>query len=415
MTILDAMSMPSAIPSIKLDLNLSPQATHWTVTAYAIAFSGPLLVFGRAADRWGRRRLLLVVVLAPLLREPNRGPKNGRAFGLASGLILTTTLALLVFVITETPTTGILSWFTGGLCLVVLVLATLLTRIERSAAEPIIPPVLLQSRIVIGGNLGGLIAGVVVDGMLITLTGYAQLSLKWSVFEFGPVTSVMTVTSIVGGMCAQRVVVRRIGLRNLVAVGTSLLAAACLGLAATSSAGLAWPLVCALSVFGAGLGGTMVGSQFSALTGVLETPSGVASGPFDTSFSTGSALGVAICSSVAVVPVDVAWASLPLSRYASAFPVAAAVRHRGLPQGRWAVVMPASIWGATPVDSRDGDSHVVQESHRAGVLPDLTFDLSSRIFRYRSNLEDVSPVGTGGTSESGTASAKIRAAVSPAC
>lgn len=75
----------------------------------------------------------------------------------------------------------------------------------------------------------------------------------------------------------------------------------------------------------------MVGSQISALTGVLETQSGVASGLFDTSFSIGSALGVAICSSIAVVPINVAWASLPMSGYISAFAVAAAVAVMGLP------------------------------------------------------------------------------------
>ena len=79
MTILDAMSMPSAIPSIKLDLNLSPQATHWTVTAYAIAFSGPLLVFGRAADRWGRRRILLVGMGIPAVLAWSR---IARLFGM---------------------------------------------------------------------------------------------------------------------------------------------------------------------------------------------------------------------------------------------------------------------------------------------------------------------------------------------
>ncbi|WP_434621316.1 MFS transporter [Arthrobacter sp. A5] len=172
-------------------------------------------------------------------------------------------------------------------------------------------------------------AGIVVDGMLITLTAYAQLSLKWSAIEFGLVTTVMTVTSIVGGMCAQRIV-RRIRLRNLAALGMGLLAVACLSLAAISSTGLDWLLVPALFVFGAGLGGAMVGSQISALTGVLETQSGVASGLFDTSFSIGSALGVAICSSVAVASGNLTPAN-PMSGAALAFAVAATLAASGIP------------------------------------------------------------------------------------
>lgn len=59
MTILDGTSLLTALPAITTNLELSPTAAAWAVTAYALAFSGPLLLCGRAADLFGRRRVFL--------------------------------------------------------------------------------------------------------------------------------------------------------------------------------------------------------------------------------------------------------------------------------------------------------------------------------------------------------------------
>ena len=71
MIILDGTSLLTALPSIENDLHLGGPAIQWTVTAYALAFSGPLPLFGRAADLLGRRRMFLtgmaLRVLASLL------------------------------------------------------------------------------------------------------------------------------------------------------------------------------------------------------------------------------------------------------------------------------------------------------------------------------------------------------------
>jgi MFS family permease len=71
MTILDGTSLLTALPSIERDLRFDGPAVQWTVTAYALAFSGPLLLCGRAADLLGRRRMfvagMVLRVLASLL------------------------------------------------------------------------------------------------------------------------------------------------------------------------------------------------------------------------------------------------------------------------------------------------------------------------------------------------------------
>ena len=58
LVVLDLTVVNVALPSVQADLGISPLATQWVMTAYAISFGGFLLVGGRAADALGRRRVL---------------------------------------------------------------------------------------------------------------------------------------------------------------------------------------------------------------------------------------------------------------------------------------------------------------------------------------------------------------------
>ncbi|WP_310723945.1 MFS transporter [Streptomyces sp. N2A] len=57
MVILDGSMVVSAIPSIQRDLDFSPSSIAWVLDAYMLAYGGFLLVGGKAADTFGRRRL----------------------------------------------------------------------------------------------------------------------------------------------------------------------------------------------------------------------------------------------------------------------------------------------------------------------------------------------------------------------
>jgi EmrB/QacA subfamily drug resistance transporter len=59
MVILDVAIVNVALPSIKTDLGFSATNLQWVVSAYAIFFGGTLLLGGRLADLFGRRRLLV--------------------------------------------------------------------------------------------------------------------------------------------------------------------------------------------------------------------------------------------------------------------------------------------------------------------------------------------------------------------
>jgi hypothetical protein len=101
---------------------------------------------------------------------------------------------------------------------------------------------------------------------------------------------------VIGAYTAQAVVTRT-GSRPVAAAGIALAGAACLLLTQVSVDGSYWrDIFMGLLIFGAGLGAAFVASQIAALAGVAEQESGLA----DSSFNIGSALGIAILSTVAV-------------------------------------------------------------------------------------------------------------------
>ena len=58
--VLDATIVAIALPEIQVDLGFSQAGLQWVISAYTLVFGGFLLLAGRAADLWGRRRLFMV-------------------------------------------------------------------------------------------------------------------------------------------------------------------------------------------------------------------------------------------------------------------------------------------------------------------------------------------------------------------
>ena len=62
MVVLDISIVNVALPDMQRDLHLSQNGLAWVLNAYTLTFAGFLLLGGRAADLWGRRRLFLIGV-----------------------------------------------------------------------------------------------------------------------------------------------------------------------------------------------------------------------------------------------------------------------------------------------------------------------------------------------------------------
>ncbi|MET9803973.1 MFS transporter [Streptomyces sp. NPDC006368] len=60
LVVLDVSVVNVALPSMRADLGLSALGLQWVLNAYTIAFAGFMLLGGRAADLFGRKRMFLV-------------------------------------------------------------------------------------------------------------------------------------------------------------------------------------------------------------------------------------------------------------------------------------------------------------------------------------------------------------------
>ena len=60
MAVVDDTIVTIALPSMRRDLGFSGPDAQWIFNGYMLAFGGFLILFGRAADVWGRRRVFMV-------------------------------------------------------------------------------------------------------------------------------------------------------------------------------------------------------------------------------------------------------------------------------------------------------------------------------------------------------------------
>ncbi|TDD29487.1 MFS transporter [Actinomadura sp. KC06] len=243
---------------------------------------------------------LAVLALCPILLGRGEAASGERRFDVAGAATITAAPLLIAFAVIRAPEVGwggatVLGSFAAAAALLVLFVV-----VESRSAAPLVPLRIFRNRALVGGNLLMLAVGLAVDGMLFPLTLYAQQVLGYSAMEFGLMSAVMTVMSVVGAFAGQAFVTR-LGVRPIAIGGTLLIVAGSLLLVPVAVDGsflgdMFWGLL----VFGPGMGACFVTAQISALTGVSEEESGLAAGLVDTVFNIGSAIGIAIVTSVAV-------------------------------------------------------------------------------------------------------------------
>ena len=109
MVILDVAIVTVALPAMRSDLGFSATGLQWVVNAYTLTFAGFLLLGGRAADLFGRRRILLaglaLFTAASLVCGLAPGPETlvaARAVqGLGAAVLSPATLTILTTTFTE--------------------------------------------------------------------------------------------------------------------------------------------------------------------------------------------------------------------------------------------------------------------------------------------------------------------------
>ena len=243
---------------------------------------------------------LAALALSPLLLRESRAALTRRSYDPAGALTITGALVLLVYAVVRAPEAG---WGDVQTILPLVGSALLLAAfalIESRHHAPLVPLRILRSRTLAGANAVTVLIGTVAVGVPFVLTLYAQQVLGYSALRFG-VSSVVLAVAVTAGAIAGQVAILKAGFRSVAVTGMALVGAGSLVLTRVSVPGSYFPdIFFGLLLCGLGIGLAFVTATVAALAGVAGHESGLASGLSNTALQIGTALGVAIVSTVAV-------------------------------------------------------------------------------------------------------------------
>jgi EmrB/QacA subfamily drug resistance transporter len=397
MVVLDFSIVNVALPSIQRELGFPAAAVEWVVTGYAIAFGGLLILGGRAADLFGRRRLFITGLLlfsaaslaGGLARDPvllvaarvvqgagaaivapaalslittgfAEGPQRTRALGLygatsslgfvsgqvlggflvqyaswravflvnvpvgvaaaiaapyllgragaeparrrldvAGALLITGTVAAVVFAVSQGNTLGWASPAVGGALLVAMAAAVGFLAVEARHPDPLVRIGLLRRPGVRRAYSLILLLGVYNGGEMLVLSLYFQQVLHDSPLMAGLAIAPQGVVGFTAGMFGARLS-SRLGLRRMLVLTNLAATAGFLVLTQLPATGSYSPLLAAVMFVGFGSAGTAFGALVSASRGVADQDQGVVGGVINTGRQIGAAVGAALLPAIAL-------------------------------------------------------------------------------------------------------------------
>ena len=359
MLVLDATVVNIALPRAQVALGFSDADRQWIVTAYSLAFGALLLLGGRLADLFGRRRLFLVGLVGFATASAIGGLAGSLATLAAAralqggfgAMLAPAALSLLTVTFTEPAArarafgcfgavssaggsvglvlSGMLTEYVGWrwvmyvnvVIAAVVVLAAwpllpadrrdrrrsldlrgalLAVTGERRAPQPLLPLRIVRDR-----DRGGAIAAMFLSapgvfGILLFLTYYLERIQRYSPVETGLAFLPMTVTMIVVGSAGTVAVAARLGPRRLVPIG---LLIAGVGTAMLARLGVesqyAATVLPATLVTGLGLGLVFAPCFDLGTAGVDEADTGTASATLHVAQQFGGSIGTVLLNALA--------------------------------------------------------------------------------------------------------------------
>jgi EmrB/QacA subfamily drug resistance transporter len=398
MVVLDIAIVNVALPSIGHALDFARADLQWVVTAYVLCSGGLVLVGGRAADLFGRRRVflagLMLFTLASLASalSPSSGMLIGARAAQGAGASMLTPSALSILTTLYSGRqratamgiwsaiasagiavgavlggllTSLLSWhwvflvnvpvglvvamltprivprmvpirahrtldpfgalsLIGGVVALVYALslagsngwgstetiallalaAALLTtfaKIERTVAEPLIPPQVWHIGPLVSGAGMLLAATGVLAGLFFLMSNEMQDVLGFSALDTG-LGFLPFVAATAVGVHVTSHAISRIGSRWLIVTGMALATIGALLLASGAhEPSYAADLLPGLTIFGLGMGVAFPAITIAMMSDVDHHTAGAASGVLSTAHEIGAALGTAALSAIAVV------------------------------------------------------------------------------------------------------------------
>ena len=243
---------------------------------------------------------LAALVLSRVFLRESRAALTRRSYDPAGALTITGALVLLVYAVVGAPHAG---WGNPRTILPLVGSALLIAAfalIESRHHAPLVPLRIFRSRTLAAADALTVLIGAVAVGMPFVLTLYAQQVLGYSAVKFG-VSSVVLALGATAGAIAGQAAVLKAGFRSVAATGLALMGAGSLLLTQVAVGSSYFPdIFFGLLLCGLGIGLAFVTATVAALAGVAEHESGLASGLSNTALQIGTALGVAIVTTVAV-------------------------------------------------------------------------------------------------------------------
>lgn len=247
---------------------------------------------------------IVALALVPRFVQESHGTSTSRSFDALGAVLVTGSLMMLVYALTQANTKGWSSGQTIGMLIGSAVLMAVFLLVEKRGKAPLMPLTFFRNRTATGANVIGFGLGTIVFGMFLLLSLYMPQVLGYSALKTGVAYLAVALTAVVASGVAQAMVTR-IGVRVALVIGMLLLGLGLLYFTQISVDGTyVGDLLPGFLLVGVGLGFSFVPVSIAALAGVKPHEAGLASGLINTSQQIGGALGVAILTTVAVTRTE---------------------------------------------------------------------------------------------------------------
>ncbi|MDQ3969517.1 MAG: MFS transporter [Thermoproteota archaeon] len=246
---------------------------------------------------------IVVLALSGILLPKDENKKQTGRVDYPGTLSITGALVLLVYAIVTANDAGWSSLQTVSLLLISAGLLGAFITIQKRSRDPLIPLRIFRTTNLLASNIVMALLGAAWIPMWFFLNLYLQQIQGYGAFESGLALLPMTAAIMALMIGASSRLIRRLGIKHSLVAGLGLLAVAMLMFVATPSTTTDGSFIThvlpASLVAAGGMSLAYIPALMSAVSHARKEESGLASGIVNTSYQTGSALGLAIVVAIA--------------------------------------------------------------------------------------------------------------------
>jgi EmrB/QacA subfamily drug resistance transporter len=243
----------------------------------------------------------LLIALATVFLVAGRADRRAQRFDVAGATTVTGGLLVLVYALNRGAENGWTSASTLSLFAAAAVLLAAFVRIEARSRSPLVPAATVKNRTLVAANLSAFFTFSAFFSFIFLASLLMQQVLGYSPTKTGLAWLATSATAFMASAIAGARLVNVFGVRKLLVTGLTLMAIGMLWLTRVpADANYFADLLPAFLLAGVAIGLCAPSAQIGALSGVVESESGLASGLVETMREIGGAAGVAAVSTVLV-------------------------------------------------------------------------------------------------------------------